>query len=162
MRTVSGKGLKVGQGEENPLFVICFAREDYRVITRGASQGSRCSWDLGVRKTRKHLASRITFLELGFCDLRGTDTCQRNPRGQAQYTGTSIITPLIRFLGKRADIRINISSLCHLNNKKTKKGKKRKAQSYLRFPPINLIHLVTRSCWEKKNKDQDSYGWQAS
>lgn len=95
VRTVSGKGLKVGQGEENPLFVICFAREDYRVITRGASQGSRCSWDLGVRKTRKHLASRITFLELGFCDLRGTDTCQRNPRGQAQYTGTNIITIIL-------------------------------------------------------------------
>lgn len=86
----------------------------------------------------------------------------KSSRAGPVYTGTSIITPLIRFLGKRADIRINISSLCHLNNKKTKKGKKRKAQSYLRFPPINLIHLVTRSCWEKKNKDQDSYGWQAS
>lgn len=62
----------------------------------------------------------------------------------------------------RTSARKFISSLCHLNNKKTKKGKKRKAQSYLRFPPINLIHLVTRSCWKKKNKDQDSYGWQAS
>lgn len=57
VRTVSGKGLKVGQGEENPLFVICFAREDYRVITRGRVKGlvARGIWAFERRANTWHL-----------------------------------------------------------------------------------------------------------
>ena len=67
-RKVSTKGLKLAKGQEPP--VICFAREDYRVITRDVSQGSSV---IGS-KTRKHLASRITFLNWGstFRNLRGS------------------------------------------------------------------------------------------
>lgn len=73
--------------------------------------------------------------------------------------GTSIITPLIPF--PRADVRINISSLCHLNRSNKKKEKKRNGR-LPSFPPINLIHLALLVPLEKKSKDQGSYGWQTS
>lgn len=83
-----GERVEVGQGAGTP--VICFAREDYRVITRDESRvftdrlvGPQCS------KTRKHLPSRITFLNWGWTsrNLRGsrtrTDTC---PTSSANYS----------------------------------------------------------------------------
>lgn len=149
--------------ERRTPYLLFVLREKIIALLRGGE--SRVSLLVGFGRSKdaqtlgiSNYIPRIRVLRSSWNGHVSTKSSRAGP----VYTGTSIITPLIRFLGKRADIRINISSLCHLNNKKTKKGKKRKAQSYLRFPPINLIHLVTRSCWEKKNKDQDSYGWQAS
>lgn len=83
VRRVSGKGLKVGQGGEGTPYLLFVLREKIIALLRGGESRVLLSLLVGFgrSKTRKHLASRITFLELGFCDLRGTDTCHRNPRG---------------------------------------------------------------------------------
>lgn len=55
------KGLELTALKGNGCPVICFAREDYRVITPSESRVLKITLAL---KTRKHLASRITFQDL--------------------------------------------------------------------------------------------------
>lgn len=149
--------------ERRTPYLLFVLREKIIALLRGGE--SRVSLLVGFGRSKdaqtlgiSNYIPRIRVLRSSWNRHVSTKSSRAGPVYRNEYNYNSILIP---FLGKRADIRINISSLCHLN-KKTKKEKKRKAQSYLRFPPINLIHLVTRSCWEKKNKDQDSYGWQAS
>lgn len=137
------------------LFVL---REKIIALLRGGESRVLLSLLVGFgrSKTRKHLASRITFLELGFFveRTRVTEILEED-RNEYNYTSNSF---------PRADIRINISSLCHLNrsNKKKKKRKREENGRLPSFPPINLIHLALLVPLEKKSKDQGSYGWQAS
>lgn len=94
--SLSSKRVEVGQ-EGIPYYLLFVLREKIiALLLAGASQG--CS-SVGIwprSKTRKHLASRITFLELGWIrDLGGTvDTCHRNPRGQGLQERELIIAPL--------------------------------------------------------------------
>lgn len=99
VRTVSGKGLKVGQGGgRDPLFVICFAREDYRIITRGRVKGlalvARGIWAFEDAQTLG-ISNYIPRIRV----LRSSWNGHVSPKSSRRI-GTSIITPLIRFLAR--------------------------------------------------------------
>lgn len=70
----------MARGGRDPLFVICFAREDYRIITGGRVKGlalvARGIWAFEDAQTLG-ISNYIPRIRV----LRGTDTCHRNPRG---------------------------------------------------------------------------------